>query len=59
MEHIFEQLFSNMGSPAISMAMLLVLIKMNNTLTIQKDGTLKLIHELDKRVTVIESKGGK
>jgi hypothetical protein len=57
MEQVFAAAVIGWGTPATGAAIVALLIKMNNTMTIQKDATLKLIHELDKRVTVIESRG--
>lgn len=57
MEQLATAAFTDLGAPAIAAAILAVLLKMNSTLTAQKEATLRLIHELDKRVAVIEAKG--
>lgn len=57
MEQVIAGAIIGWSAPATGAAIIALLIKMNSTMTIQKDATLKLIHELDKRVTVIESKG--
>jgi len=57
MEQLLTTVLQSWGTPATGAAMVFLLVRLNNTVTAQKDAMIKLFHELDKRVTVIESKG--
>lgn len=66
MDTLIVSMLQGFGAPAVGAATVVFLYKLNNTATAQKEMMneqknmmYKLFHELDKRVTVIESKGDK
>lgn len=51
-------LFSEFGWPSLGVAVVVLLLRVNHTLEGQRHETRELFHALDKRLTVMESKGG-
>lgn len=56
METIISALFESYGAPAATVAVISLLVRLNNSIDAQKNAMVKLFHDLDKRVAVIESK---